>query len=77
MSEQWRDIATAPKDGTPIRIKGRRFISETRYTATAIWAQRKCPQFATYGWFPPTDKHDGMGPYTDVSHWMPLREPPK
>lgn len=69
---EWRDIETAPKCGRPIRISGRCFQTETRYEANAVWAQRKCPALV-WGWFPPSDKHDGMGPYDDVRRWRDLR----
>ena len=67
---EWWPIETAPKNGTPIRIKGKRWISETHYEATAVWATRKCPAKVT-DWFPAADKHDGRGPYNQVTHWRP------
>lgn len=67
----WRSIATAPKDGTAIEIRGYRFLTGQRYRATAVWATRRCPAPAT-GWFPATDKHDDAGPYLDVNDWRPV-----
>lgn len=65
-----RPIDTAPRDGTLIEVIGRRFMTGTRYTATAVWASRKCPALVE-GWFPPED--DGNGPYEDVRRWRNLK----
>jgi hypothetical protein len=69
---KYQPISTAPRDGTPVRIRGTRFMSDRRYTAVAIYAARRCPSHEATGWFPATDKHDGAGPYGDVTHWKPL-----
>ena len=68
----WLDIELAPKDGTPVEIQGLTFIEEDVYTATAVWTTRRCPKHPTEGWFPATDKHDGMGPYEDVKMFRRL-----
>lgn len=70
MSE-WQAIETAPKDGTAISIRGHRFMRRSRYYATAVWAERKCPAL-TQGWFPANDKHDGRGPFIEPDGWRPL-----
>lgn len=61
-------IETAPKDGTMIRIRGKRFMTGTVYHATAVWAERACPA-KVVGWFPPVV--DRQGPYLNVTHWSP------
>jgi hypothetical protein len=65
----WRSIDTAPRNGTPVKIRGRRFITDTLYREVAIWTTRNCPA-PTEGWFPP--QPDGEGPYLDVTDWLPL-----
>jgi len=72
MAERWFPISTAPKDGTPIRIKGLRFMTEEEYEDVAVWTTRRCPDWPTTGWFPATDKHDGEGDFNEVTHWRPL-----
>lgn len=69
---RWLSIDTAPTDGTIVMIKGRRFQVGGTYSAEAVWTRRRCPRAMTTGWFPPSDRHDGAGPYGDVTHWMPL-----
>ena len=68
---KWQPISTAPKDGTAIRIRGRRFKTETRYTALAVFTKRRCPLVEVEDWFPATDTHDGAGPYEAVDSWRP------
>ena len=70
MGERYRDIISAPKDGTIIRISGVRFRSERRYYAEAMWDTRNCPARVS-GWFPP--EKDGEGPYDDVDRWKPSK----
>ena len=74
MGNNWQRIETAPKDGTVVRIKGRRFHTGTRFTALAVYTKRKCPRVVAEGWFPPT-KHDGQGPFEDPTHWRPEDAP--
>lgn len=73
---RWQPIDTAPRDGTPIRIRGFRFTpgdpQSRRYYATAIWATRCCPRHIISGWFPAADAHDGAGDFNDVTDWKPL-----
>lgn len=68
----WQPISTAPTTGQPIRIRGLTYLSQDVYEAVAVWTTRCCPSHACEGWFPPTDEHDGMGPYGDVTDWQSL-----
>ena len=65
---KWRSMETAPRDGTIIEIRGRRFMRKSTYRALAVWATRACSAIVT-DWFPPVV--DREGPYTDVLGWRP------
>lgn len=68
----WLPIATAPKDGRPIAIRGLRFMTDEPYEVLASWGRRCCPVHEVEDWFPATDVHDGEGPFLDVTHWRPI-----
>ena len=72
---EWRDIATAPKDGTLILVRGKptdhpglevEFLAESTFTA----------------YYEPIDEAfcinggDWMGPFIEPTAWMPLPAPP-
>lgn len=63
----WQPIETAPKDGTRIAIK---FLSG--YEQEANWQ-------TTYGgeWHVKSFKHLPWADQHEITHWMPLPEPPK
>ncbi len=74
-ADGWRPIEDAPRDGTPVKIRGATFIAEEPYEAVAVWTARRCPVHLAEGWFPATDLHDGEGDYLNVSHFKPLDAP--
>ena len=70
----WRDISSAPKDGTmiiiyPIRRGGRRFPGEL-FSSAAYWHQPGNPNSKGF-WVP------GWALKQYPTHWMPQPEPPK
>ena len=73
MAKRFRPISEAPKDGTIIRIRGRREGNKSRYYANAVWTVRKCPA-RVCDWFPPNDYHDQAGPFLNVEEWRPLED---
>ena len=69
MSE-WRDIETAPKDGTVILASGLDYgKGPSRHYSVVEWMDFGCES----GWYPDEDAN----PIIYLSHWMPLPEPPK
>lgn len=63
----WRDIESAPKDGTPILCvkKGEGFQPEILHFEDGV-----------FGWLT-DDMGFGFHPNRQPSHWMPLPEPPR
>lgn len=74
MTDSWSPIASAPKDGRPIAVRGLRFMTDEPYEARAVWGRRCCPVHEVEDWFPATDIHDGEGPFLDVTHWRPIND---
>lgn len=73
MSEQWKPISTAPKDGTWILI----------YQPASMWQSKRAARQAVIRvayWHQPANlSHDGfwLGGHTyRPTHWMPLPAPP-
>jgi hypothetical protein len=69
MFNDWQPLDDAPHDGTVVRIRGLRFRGSQMYYADAVWTTRRCPEVEAEGWFPPSDCHDGAGPYSEVLAW--------
>lgn len=69
---EWRDISTAPKDGTEIIIAGRDWVS------CASWGETK---YHGSGWLDACDlaHYDSYTarPLSGVTHWAPLPPPPE
>ena len=68
---EWRDIKTAPKDGTGVDIwahNGR--VSEGARIPDVEWVD-------DFGWLDGFGCVWGRDEREIVSHWMPLPEPPK
>lgn len=65
----WQSIATAPKDGTPVRLKW----DGTTIHATGYWNTGKNLRFAAADW------RDVLGDdlLTTPTHWRPLPSPPE
>lgn len=61
-AQQWRPIATAPKDGSF-------FIALTQ--ATTVYKAHWCEQYRPAAWA------DAMGFFVYPTHWMPLPSPPQ
>ena len=77
LAPQWQDIATAPKDGTPVLIwKGdERRVGE--YTMSAYWDEDESGFVPVggnnkQGYFSDWEKKDQGYP----THWMPMPTPP-
>ncbi len=68
----WRDISTAPKDGTEIIIAG------SDWSSCASWGETK---YHGSGWLDACDlaHKDGYAarPLSGVTSWMPLPPPPE
>jgi hypothetical protein len=66
----WQDISTAPKDGTAILgyISRSRFDVPRRDVALVFWPTN---------WQNPTWVNIVDAGFEEVTHWMPLPEPPK
>lgn len=66
---EWQPIETAPKDGTDLLLAVS--YGEIRTTRLGAWRQRRPGKYA---WL----QHHTFEPFTgEVTHWMPLPEPPK
>lgn len=69
----WRPIDTAPKDGTLIDGWLDCDHCESYRITEMVWKKRK-------GWcdwcWPESDFCSVEGPYSRVTHWMPVPEPP-
>ena len=70
---EWQDISTAPKDGTEVLLSDHNGHMETGYwypKGTSITTTGNIETtgvwFAGGGWYQPEE----------VTHWMPLPEPP-
>lgn len=64
--DEWRDIASAPKDGTPILM----WVSgERRRVVFGWWSGRHDPEYPWHTY--------GEAYRVDIpTHWMPLPTPP-
>ena len=68
MSE-WRDIESAPKDGTAILASGLDHgKGPSRHYSVVEWMDFGCES----GWYPDKD----ADPHIYLTHWMPLPAPP-
>lgn len=69
---EWRDISTAPKDGTEIIIAG------NGWSSCAAWGSTK---YHGSGWLDACDlthpESCSSRPWAGVTHWMPLPLPPR
>lgn len=77
-AQGWRDIETAPKDGTPIIIGWHqhgevRGISRAKWVTAEFWADLEGgePSDFVAGWFEPNYEDELC-----ANVWMPLPEPP-
>jgi len=76
LPEGWRDIASAPRDGTKLRVL---YADGTEEDGVYWQEQGRCcilgPRAGAYspGW---TSTAAGHLPVDDVTHWMPLPAPP-
>lgn len=76
---EWQDISTAPRDGTSILVYGK---TEKTFAGEPYMGVRFCNDCGS--WLEPNvggrdceDWLDGSVPYGELTHWMPLPEPPK
>ena len=72
--DMWKDIATAPKDGTSILLFGLPTkTGETTFSRpvrlTGYWDEIDSSWCSTTA--------DWTGPFVDATHWQPLPAPPK
>ncbi len=67
MADQWRDISSAPKDGTPVLLGwGNRVL-------WGMWAENPAAgPIGWYAWNPPFE----ICPVSYMTHWQPQPEPP-
>lgn len=66
----WRDIETAPKDGTAILASGLNHgKGPSRHYSVVEWMDFGCES----GWYPDEDS----SPLIYLTHWMPLPQPPE
>lgn len=77
MSE-WRDIATAPKDGTEIlgygRVAGEISGEGWEVRTVILWEFDGESDFTGYNWR--VAQTDGYALWMKATHWMPLPSPP-
>lgn len=78
-ASEWQPIATAPKDGTPVMVRGpligeghtRIYISESRWCPGS---PGYVPEFQKGFWeFTVPGYHGGIA----ATHWLPLPNPPE
>ena len=65
-ADQWRDIASAPKDGTPILLRDGSIVGSGQYGRTEPWSMRKLDGFY----------FDGASLPSLATHWCHLPLPP-
>ena len=65
-ADQWLDIASAPKDGTPILLRDGSIVGSGQYGRTEPWSMRKLDGFY----------FDGASLPSLATHWCHLPLPP-
>jgi hypothetical protein len=79
VSGKWRGMESAPKDGSPILV----CWGEYSRKEDMILHPWRCPLTAYWGTFHPNSpgkpcwRNSQGEKLQDMSHWMPLPEPPK
>lgn len=68
IGEGWRDIASAPKDGTPVMIWSERH----ELLPAVFWSEGREAWMYVLPWGPVERCYS----ITDATHWMPLPNPP-
>ena len=69
--QEWQDISTAPKDGTPILMFKRPRI----YSRPYVWGYVRICRWSGNYWF--VAQSGSIDAEENFTHWMPLPEPPK
>ena len=75
---KWQPIETAPKDGTKILLYSKTLPYYTNHMAVGFW--NEIPNSEYYvGWASGMSRGfvDADEEITQVTHWMPLPNPPK
>ena len=77
---EWREISTAPKDGTVVDLWAQ--LNGGERVTDAYWGQRSADKaqrehfgFEEFGWCRDADD-SWVYPVTFPTHWMPLPSPP-
>lgn len=83
--QKWRDIASAPKDGTAVLLYGRHVVDAPPGASRQVKAGDHWWSIALFDvWRPPEDggrcwvfAKDGQHTWSDPTHWLPLPSPPE